>query len=152
MLKGVQKIKVLTGLSRRLVKLNHSTTQKDPFKYEVVSPQSFEVIKRAFPSDIQLPSYYETGLSDDDLFEENISNYQDLSRDGKTIEGVRNSCQIAKQVLQNVIEFIQVVCCNQNSHLLNVSKSFLLIRVLFSADWHDRRRGRSVRLPAMLDL
>lgn len=117
MLKVLPKIKHLTGLSRLLVKLNQSTSQKDPFKYDVVSPQSFEVIKRKFPSDIQLPSYYETGLSDDDLFEDNISVYEDLSRDSKTIEGVRNSCQLAKQILQNVVEFIKVTRLSESEIL-----------------------------------
>ena len=111
MFKSVGKLKLLIGLSRHLGKSSPVACKANstgPFSYAVVTPQPFNATKRHFPADIQLPSYYEDGRSDDHLFAVKISTDADLSRDSKTIEGVREACKLAKQILHNATRFIKV--------------------------------------------
>lgn len=98
-------IRCLRILPNRIQAFSDHTISK--FNY-VVLPQPFSEIKRSFPPDIQLPVYSENGLNDDHLFEANIIDYSDLSRGDQVIDGVRNACQIAKQILNNTGNYIKV--------------------------------------------
>ena len=90
------------NLIRNLNKLNQIS-----LKHNIA--QSSKLIKNySFPNDIQLPIYAENELNDDSLFERNILTYQNLSRDLIVIDGVKEACKIAKQILHNAKLFIKV--------------------------------------------
>lgn len=108
LIKNFKKLRSSISLVKIAFNRFNSTSSQNLFKYEIVNPESFSLIKRSFPSHIQLPVYAENGSNDDHIFEDKILDYKNLSRDQTVIEGVKTACKIAKQILQNVKQFIKV--------------------------------------------
>lgn len=96
--------------SLNLSQKSQYSVSRSSFNYEIVHPHAYNTIKRSFPNDIQLPIYSQDDvLNDFKIFEDKIKDYKDLSRDQTVIKGVRDACRIAKEILENVKEFIKVI-------------------------------------------